>query len=49
MRRFKRVLNGTSAAVLMLSSLISMGFTGVAHATGTAELNKRVPVYAALQ
>lgn len=49
MRSFKRILNGTSAAVLMLSSLISMGFTGVAHATGTTELNKRVLVYATLQ
>ena len=43
MKRFKRVLSGTSAAVLSLSSLLTMGFTGVAHAaaqtctwTGTA-------------
>ncbi len=32
MKRFKRVLSGTSAAVLSLSSLLTMGFTGVAHA-----------------
>lgn len=32
MNRFKRVLSGTSAAVLSLSSLLTLGFTGVAHA-----------------
>ena len=47
MKRFKRVLSGTSAAVLSLSSLLTMGFTGVAHAaaqtctwTGTASDKK---------
>lgn len=47
MNRFKRVLSGTSAAVLSLSSLLTLGFTGVAHAavqtctwTGTAGDNK---------
>lgn len=32
MNRFKRVISGTSAAVLSLSSLLTMGFSGVAHA-----------------
>ena len=32
MKRFKRLFTGTSAAVLTLSSLLSIGFTGVAHA-----------------
>lgn len=32
MKRFKRLFSGTSAAVLTLSSLLSVGFTGVAHA-----------------
>ena len=47
MNRFKRVISGTSAAVLSLSSLLTLGFTGVAHAavqtctwTGTAGDNK---------
>lgn len=34
MNRLKRVISGTSAAVLSLSSLLTMGFTGVAHAAG---------------
>ena len=32
MKRFQRFFSGTSAAVLTLSSLLSVGFTGVAHA-----------------
>lgn len=32
MKRLKRVLSGTTAAVLSLSSLLTMGFSGVAHA-----------------
>ena len=32
MNRLKRVISGTSVAVLSLSSLLTMGFTGVAHA-----------------
>lgn len=47
MNRFKRVISGSSAAVLSLSSLLTLGFTGVAHAavqtctwTGAAGDNK---------
>jgi hypothetical protein len=32
MKVFKRILSGTSAAVLTLSSLMTLGFTSVAHA-----------------
>ena len=32
MKRFQRLFTSTSAAVLTLSSLLSLGFTGVAHA-----------------
>ncbi len=35
MKRFKRLFSSTSAAVLTLSSLLSLGFTGVAHAAAT--------------
>ncbi len=47
MKLMKRVLSGTSAAVLSLSSLLTLGFSGVAHAavqtctwTGTGGDNK---------
>jgi len=35
MKIFKRIASGTSAAVLTLSTILTMGFTGVAHAAST--------------